>query len=121
MTDAAPTISQQRKAAFIAFDNSYARLPQAFFRTDGLGWNAESLASGSARIGARLTAQVDLATTGHPLATVLGFDTPGEWPLPVGQVVLALDVGRTDPAAARLSSTGQACPMPERRERISRS
>lgn len=64
--------------------------PSAGFRNAGT--NPDSFRAGAAWLGGTLPFTVDLTTTGHSSALVIGFDSPVALPLGQGQTLLCLDL-----------------------------
>jgi hypothetical protein len=69
------------------------RLARATWRGGQRSRNPASYAMGRPLVGTTVVASVDLSTTGHALALLIGYDTPGEVVLHGGQVLLVADGG----------------------------
>jgi len=64
---------------------------QASATSRNAGTNPTSYTCDAPVLGQPWNATVDLSTTGHPLALVVGFTTPFQFTLPGGQTVLVID------------------------------
>lgn len=79
----------------------------AVFRNTG-GTNPASLAVSPILVGGTISATVDLTTTGHTMAILYAFDTPGSVVLGGGQELLCLDAA----SGELLTGAGKTLPGP---------